>query len=633
MNDRIAILRHAITAITQSLAGMDIRVTQAGVEAWVQADHTGKPIQVNLPHLPDNADETLINALQGFLDHEVAHILFTDFSVHGAIQDPHTHQIANILEDARIEKEMANKYRGCGLNLRNTSDFFLDNITQPELQKALKKGADEETLVGVLATPLLRSMSGQSQHQDYMKDKMHHVENFYAKIEDLAPQIENLKSTAEVVEMAKTIVKRIKDEEPPEPDNDDDDEDEEEENSSSPSASPMKIPGTSKGDDDEENDEDDSPNGSEDSDGDDESDKDGSEGKEEKKGKGDGKKSNEQPKGKVSNLDPQKIFGEIDKDSANDFDKAIAREMGEQAALAAKGSQYVVYTTDNDVIEPLRVGSGFKDAMLKELTDKVDEMIGPMSKELERAMRAKSLASWENGLKRGRINASALSRLKTGDDRVFRKKHQNITNDVAVSLVVDASGSMSGAKIHTAAYAAYGLASVLDRLGISNEVICFTTGNIVDQNKQMEQERKFKITYSRKETLYMPVIKSFNERIATETKKRFAWLPKSNFLRANIDGECVEIAYRRLAARKEKGKIMIVLSDGCPAGYGESSVLSRHLKDTVKSIEKSGTRVIGIGINSDEVKRFYSKNIIIKKIEELPSTVISELRVLLMSNN
>ena len=79
MNERIAIMRQAIATVTQTLSGADVQVTQSGIEAWVRNDASGKPVQVNLPYLPDNADDALIDAIQGFLDHEVAHILFTDF--------------------------------------------------------------------------------------------------------------------------------------------------------------------------------------------------------------------------------------------------------------------------------------------------------------------------------------------------------------------------------------------------------------------------------------------------------------------------------------------------------------------------------------------------------------------------
>ena len=75
---------------------------------------------------------------------------------------------------------------------------------------------------------------------------------------------------------------------------------------------------------------------------------------------------------------------------------------------------------------------------------------------------------------------------------------------------------------------------------------------------------------------------------------------------------------------------MIVLSDGAPACYGDSRAVSKHLRDTVKKIEKGGINVIGIGIESNDVTRYYSKSIVINSVDELPKRVIGELRKLLL---
>ncbi|MCY6988216.1 hypothetical protein OYB56_09220, partial [Acinetobacter baumannii] len=69
------------------------------------------------------------------------------------------------------------------------------------------------------------------------------------------------------------------------------------------------------------------------------------------------------------------------------------------------------------------------------------------------------------------------------------------------------------------------------------------------------------------------------------------------------------------------GKIMMVLSDGSPAGGGNSRDLEYHLKEVVKKIEKSKVDVIGIGIEDDSVRRFYDKHVVIHDVEQLPSLV------------
>jgi cobalamin biosynthesis protein CobT len=260
-------------------------------------------------------------------------------------------------------------------------------------------------------------------------------------------------------------------------------------------------------------------------------------------------------------------------------------------------------------------------------------MVAPLQKDLERAIAARSLATRSHGHRSGRLHAANLSRLAFNDDRVFSRKHESTSKDVAVELVVDASGSMSGSKIHTAAQAAYALSSVLDRLNIKNEVICFTTKDIGGAETEMrKQMAETGVRFSRMEGLYMPVLKDYNERTqATNVKERFGWLPNTNILRSNVDGECVEIAARRLLARKEAGKIMIVLSDGYPAAAGARGDLEQHLVQVVKDVSASGVKVVGIGIESTAVQKFYPKNLVLNKVEDLPTAVIKELRHLLMN--
>ena len=45
---------------------------------------------------------------------------------------------------------------------------------------------------------------------------------------------------------------------------------------------------------------------------------------------------------------------------------------------------------------------------------------------------------------------------------------------------------------------------------------------------------------------------------------------------------------------------------------------------------RAGINVVGIGIQSNSVKDFYPKSVVINNVDELPKTVIQELRHLLI---
>jgi cobalamin biosynthesis protein CobT len=578
MNERVMLLRDAVVKITQMLSGKGIAVTQRGINAYVKCDHKGRPTVVNLPYLPDNATEELCMAIQGFLDHEVAHIMFSDFALIGEAEKIGAKSMLNMLEDARIEKAMAQRFTGSGHNLSVTGKFFLDKYSTPMMQEAAAAG-DANKVIAVLMVPLIRAMAGQFVFKEYMKDKMHIVQGVYDKIADLEPQIEAASSTQACLDLAKEIESRLRSGE------------------------------NNKGEKPSEKEGDDGGDGGGDA--------------------GDGEGAQDT---KFETGDTGAVWAEIDKENKNGFDSALSSIISNAASVAAKESSYLIYTKEGDIVEPLKVGSGYDSTMLVELSDKVDHMVGPLQKDLERAIAARSLATWEAGRRSGRLHAANLARLAVDDGRVFRRRQESTSKDVAVELVVDVSGSMRGAKVHLATQAAYALSSVLERIGISNEVICFTTGRpAVDYETLNEEIRKIGRSFTRIESLYMPILKGFNERLKTDVKERFGWLPNSRILRNNVDGECLEVAARRLLARREAGKVMIVLSDGAPNANGDAYALATHLKKVVGDIAKTGINIVGIGIMTDKVQKFYPKNLVINNVNELPDRVVRELKHLLLT--
>jgi len=86
-----------------------------------------------------------------------------------------------------------------------------------------------------------------------------------------------------------------------------------------------------------------------------------------------------------------------------------------------------------------------------------------------------------------------------------------------------------------------------------------------------------------------------------------------------------------LRARKEKRKVMIVLSDGQPtaaftAGDQRGGDCVRALKDTVQMIEgERNTSIYGIGILHMGVKDIFKKHVIIQRPSDLESVILNLL--------
>ncbi|MGZ8172954.1 MAG: cobaltochelatase CobT-related protein [Methylobacter sp.] len=646
MSYQVETVRQSISIITKILSGKGIKVTQSGTKAFVESVK-GVPERINIPYIPDNATDELMLAINGFLDHEVAHVLFTDFEVSQkeAFLDESVFQIYNAIEDCRIEKCMRARFAGSRTNLDGVSKFFIEKYVQPEFEKA-KASGDEQEMISSLFCVAVRAWSEQEVFQTYMRDKWPFVKSLEDKIAAATPKIARVQSTQEAIDLAHEIHQLLSDgkDEPSKSESPDKDEKAGKDKKPKPkSQSGSKgKPGNSKSEKsksegepeepepEEPESEEPEPEEPKDEEPKDEEPSEPEEPEDEESEDGDGESEESEDETEVT-LDLNAAIG----GAMPDMSASVAQVISQKLTDDFSNQGYRIFSTDFDRVEKLKVSQSQMENCKKSLVSIEEEtrkVSGVLQKTLERLVKAKTNVRNLPGKRSGRVNATSLFRLKSGDDRVFKQKDAGVSNEVAVSLVVDCSGSMGGEKIDLAMKGAFALCDVLTRLNISNEVIGFTTGDSDDVIGEMRKQGHSINDYSRYEPLNMPIFKGFDERFGVEQKTRMALVSKGRFdLRNNVDGESIRIAARRLLSMtKERGKQMIVLSDGSPACYGSYGDVSRDLTKAVGEIEKMGIRIIGIGINDASVKRFYKNHIVINDINQLPELIIKELKALLV---
>ena len=197
---------------------------------------------------------------------------------------------------------------------------------------------------------------------------------------------------------------------------------------------------------------------------------------------------------------------------------------------------------------------------------------------------------------------------------------------VAVSLLIDCSGSMmtpagteGQTRIALARQAATCLSEVLSALGLPHEVLGHTTD--ADAMSEVDMLEYDSIVFSRLVPFKGYVFKAFEEN--TPTAAVFSNIA----LAGNLDGEAVLWAVHRLAARREKTKLAIVICDGLPcaetANIGE---LERHLYTVCKQVEAredEGLHLCALGIGEERVKQFYKNAEVINAVEGLPAAVLN----------
>jgi cobalamin biosynthesis protein CobT len=211
-----------------------------------------------------------------------------------------------------------------------------------------------------------------------------------------------------------------------------------------------------------------------------------------------------------------------------------------------------------------------------------------------------SQARYRGGKQRGKINKRRIASVVSGNDRIFRTKEINDTLDTAVFVLVDTSGSMAGSKYTNAAAAAGMLTDCLGKLNIPHAVYGFSFYN--RQNKMIKH-------------------KDFGQKTSPDDMA-LSFCSGNVQMVGNADGEAVLWSHDMLIKQKQKRKVLIVLSDGSPAGHGAHNEVG-YLKHVIDDIEsKSPVELYGIGIEDDNVKRFYSNCVVLDDSEQLEDKLL-----------
>ena len=731
--NKVHIIRDAIGRVVSMLTMQRIKVTQRGMQAAVAYDkRTGEIMHVNIPYLPDDASDEFIAAVQGFLDHEVGHVLFSDSQV---LRDAHKGgkrlaNMANLVEDVYVETRMAKQFAGSGFNLQNTSRFHLERMLRPAITKALVEG-DTKTALGNVAIAAFRAWGGQSAAVDFLKSDPQ-IADMAKELSDrvgpdLVDRMSKIKSSADALDLAKQVLGKLKEQNPPappspapqqppppqpqeeeeEPDDSDEDEgdgqapgvpepepepeeqpsgaeppppepgepppgtenepeeqpaqpeagepDEEPEGDDAPAAGGAEPPNGEEGEPDEPEDgDDDAPPATGGGAGEeDEGEEEDPEPQASAAGGGDGEDEDENAAGTGEPDDgeppgeggaaPEENPHQTGLDDAfeeeRDYDEQVSQALTIEAGEQSKGADYIVFSTEWDLCQ-LAKESKRPDA-IEELAEQTRHMVAGMQKQLERALMSRERRGWNPGQRKGKLNPGALYKAMTGDDRLFRNRYEVRGKLTAVSLAMDCSGSMNGHKIKTAGVAAFAICEILERLKMIYEASGFTTDDCSEMESAIRAEQsalRESPNYSRHESLYLPIFKEFGGRFDARAKARLATLCDSTqsqqaagLLQCNVDGESIALAAHRLMQQPAERRVLLVFSDGQPAtmpGYG----VRDHLKRTVKDIESSGIDVVGIGIQSEAVKDYYSKSVVLSDASDLPTTVMAQLTSLLLAS-
>ena len=259
-------------------------------------------------------------------------------------------------------------------------------------------------------------------------------------------------------------------------------------------------------------------------------------------------------------------------------------------------------------------------------------VISKLANRLQRRLLAQQTRAWEFDLDEGLLDAGRLARVVINPLQALSYKRELDTEfrDTCVTLLIDNSGSMRGRPITVAAMCGDILARTLERCAVKVEVLGFTTrawkgGQSREKWVQDGKPRNPGRLNDLRHIIYKAADSPWRR-----ARKNLGLMLREGLLKENIDGEALLWAYRRLLARPEHRRILMVISDGAPVDDSTLSVnpgnyLEKHLREVIRDIENRDlVELIAIGIGHD-VTRYYRRAVTIVDAEELGGTMMKKL--------
>ncbi len=300
-------------------------------------------------------------------------------------------------------------------------------------------------------------------------------------------------------------------------------------------------------------------------------------------------------------------------------------------------SDYKAYSTKED--EEIKAEELCDDAELERLRAFLDKqlahlqgVVGRLANRLQRRLMAQQNRGWDFDLEEGYLDPARLTRIVTDATAPLSFKMERDTDfrDTVVTLVLDNSGSMRGRPITVAATCADILARTLERCGVKVEILGFTTKAWKGGQSREAWLQAGKPKNPGRLNDLRHIIYKNADAPWRRARRNLGLMMREGLLKENIDGEALEWAHRRLLARPEQRKILMMISDGAPVDDSTLSVnpgnyLERHLRFVIEEIEnRSPVELLAIGIGHD-VTRYYQRAVTIVDAEELAGAMTEQL--------
>ncbi|EMF0795017.1 VWA domain-containing protein [Proteus mirabilis] len=495
----------------------------------------------------------------GYLAHEAAHIRHTNFDmVQKASSKPIRKALLNIIEDVRIENELAKDYPGTRRSISQVIEYMVDT-QQMSVPEQLEPASN---LQAWLLFRLRCHFLGQKALTPLYQAVDERVRQLFptaamSRLSAMLTAVPSLVSTGEVLKLVDAIVAMLEEESrPPQDESDADSGNDIRQDASndSNSSSDSQTPET-----------------------------------------GSSATGDAAETGDSDNSDQADNLRQALEASAAQFEPDTFAQVAEVLSEQAEGHQGVT---------PLSLPQA-EQAMLGD--EAILSLSASESAQIRARLRGMVQTSQDNrnhakqhGL---RVATHRLAASQAGESRLFIQRQPRIAPNAAVHLLVDISGSMgkpigegNRKYFHVANEAALALAMALEGIPGVVPAVSYFPG--------IHQEVSIALLPKQ----------SVRHRAACFDQKPRGCTPMA---------QAMWFAANSLLAQKQKRKLMIVLTDGDPDDWAATH-------DIVDRCRRSGFELLGIGIQTRSVEKFFPQSIVINDVKDLKRELFEVTQQLLI---
>jgi Mg-chelatase subunit ChlD len=568
------------SAIGRSI-GLKVEVSHSASTAFVRIDPTTGQKIITLPLLPVDLDEQMATVLWGLIHHEGGHCRHSDFEIFDEPElqsDRLLLSLLQALEDIRMERAHIRLYPGAARILMDLVRVLVDI----GFFKPLPADADVCTAFHAFVLKHLRTTAlGQQALADQSNAARSFLEEklgpgFVTRLVAELQPILNAGSTVDALNVAYRIRQFLQEEmenqqEPPPPGGDPDanDDDSSDDSDAASATSSSNAPGDQ---------EDQVPSDPDSSDPDDPSESNDDQGS---------NAPDDQPDAgpDESESSPEKLLKEILE--GTDLDASLG-DLGE--ALSDVLDKGIEKQSSRSISLPRddRRNDGYRDASS---VKKARSISSRLAIQLKRQLESYNEVVSDPALRGKRVSRRHLHRVAHKDYRVFVHREQLPEVNTAIVSLIDASGSMRGARIKIASEAILSTALALGTIPfLAHAVGAFPSKKGHDHVELVQDfPEKAELISSRF---------SLDHRGSTPLAEALLW------------------AADRLLHRSEERRIIFVATDGQPDDVSTTKQILAHLR-------RLNIEVHGLGISTEDSHKLFDSFAVVSDVPSLPQAFLS----------